>query len=109
MRVVVANEPRSYRQLLAGVLQRLRPAALVWAAEPGALDGAIARLRPHLVVSSRLTASSELHPISWVLLYPGGENRVVTCVAGNREEREDIGVEELLSVLDRTELIASRR
>lgn len=109
MRVVVANEPRSYRQLLAGVLQRLRPGALVSEVEPGELDGEIERIRPDLVVCSRLTESVELYPISWVLLYPGGENRVVTCVAGSREEREDMGVEELLSVLDRTELIASRR
>ena len=54
-RIVVANEPRSYREAMAVACRVLRPEVEVILAEPADLDAAVARLDPQLVPCSRLT------------------------------------------------------
>lgn len=57
MHVLVANEPCAYREAITGALQELRPHIEFNAVEPDGLDGEVARLRPHLVVCSQITAA----------------------------------------------------
>jgi len=72
--VLVANEPRAYRDALAGTLAVLRPDLRVESLAPNALDRALARPRPPVVVCSRLTPRVEALACAWIVLYPGQES-----------------------------------
>jgi hypothetical protein len=103
VRVLIASEPRSYREFLAAALARLRPHAEVTALAPEGLDGALTRLRPHLVVCSRLTERVLESALCWVLLYPDGESRVEVGIAGEGSTAADLRLDELLALVDRTQ------
>ena len=57
--VLVANEPATYRSLLAAELPFLRPHLRVLEIAPGELDSAVECLRPAVVVCSH---EGKLHP-----------------------------------------------
>jgi len=106
MRVLVANEPRSYRDVIVAAFQEFRPHVEVMTADPEDLDREILRVNPHLVVCSHLTEAVESYPLSWVMLYPNNETRTVISIGGEQTVGADIEFNNLLSVIDRTELIA---
>ncbi len=108
LRVLVANEPRTNREVLTAALRKLRPHIEVIAAEPHELDGSVLRLRPHLVVCSRLTEAVRDHAPSWILLYPGGDSLVVLHIAGEHETAPDLDLDGFLAVIDRTEALLQR-
>lgn len=103
MCVVVANELCTYRETLAEVFRELRPHVEIHCVEPEDLDHEIARLRPHMVLCSRLTDAVQ-SLLTWVLLYPDGENQAVISSAGELVTVVDIEFDHLLSVLDNIEL-----
>ncbi len=107
--VVVAHEPRAYREALAGALATLRPAAAVAAVEPAELERAVARARPDLVFCGELTAAVSACARGWVLLYPGGAPRVETCIAGERAVLADLGLADALALVDRAAALAAVR
>ena len=106
MRALVANDPRVYREVIADALKRLRPLVEVSAAEPEELDREVRRLRPHLVICSRLTAAvARAGCLVWVVLYPDGEDRAEIGGAGGRTALlSGVKFEDVLSVVDETEL-----
>jgi hypothetical protein len=106
MHVLVANEPCAYREAITGALRELRPHIEFNAVEPDGLDGEVARLRPHLVVCSQITAALHSLP-AWIMLYPEGENRAVISAAGEQVTVDNIGFDDLLSTIDRIELLSS--
>ncbi|HEX8933784.1 MAG TPA: hypothetical protein VF788_06260 [Pseudonocardiaceae bacterium] len=106
MRVLVANEMCAYREVIAAVFQELRPHHEIRCVEPDDLDDEISRHHPHLVVCSRLTAAVE-SLMSWVMLYPNGENQAVIKTAGEQVAVANVGFNDLLSVMDKTELLHS--
>ena len=99
-RVLVAHEPRAYREALAAALAALRPEAEVRAVDPEALHRALAQAAPALVFCGELTAAVRAAP-AWVVLYPDGAPLVETCVAGERATLADLGLEAALALLDR--------
>ncbi len=99
-RILVATEPRAYREVMAGALQELRPRVEVVVVEPDDLDAALTRLRPHLVVSSRSVETLPDCPIAWVLLYPSGATTALICVDGRHITLDDLPFERLLSLVD---------
>ena len=108
MLVLAANEPRSYRELVVATLRELRPDLRAVAVAPEELDREIARLRPDLVVCSRLTGTARTLPLSWVLLYPDGASGAVTSVSGEQEERAGMDIDAFLAVVDRTRALLSQ-
>lgn len=105
-RILVANEPRAYRETIAAALRCLRPLAEVVAGEPRWLDGEMARLRPHLLLSSDAELVERAGVPSWVLLYPGGSGKIVVCVDGRQEVAADLPFDDLLAIVDRAERVA---
>jgi hypothetical protein len=104
MRALIANEPCAYREVIAGAFWELRPHVEVHCIEPDDLDDEIACHRPHLVVCSRLT--TDMHSLlAWILLYPDGENRAVIKTAEEHVTLTEVGFGDLLSILDKTELL----
>jgi hypothetical protein len=101
--IVVANEPRAYREALAAALHELRPHLEVICIEPDDLDANVSHYRPRLVLCSRLTETVERCCNAWILLYPNRENRAVISVAGRRTVVNDIEFYHLLSAIDEVE------
>ena len=99
-RVLVATEPRAYREVMAGALQELRPSAEILLVEPDDLEAALTLMRPRLVVSSRSVETLRDCPLAWVVVYPNGETTALICVNGRRTTLGDLPFERLLSVVD---------
>ena len=105
MRALIANEPRTYREALAEALRRFRPRLEVNAVEPDALDAEVGRFHPHLVVCSRDCAAAKNGTLTWVTLYPDGENLAEIVTTGGRATIVGIGFDDLLSIFDGTEFV----
>jgi hypothetical protein len=101
--IVVANEPRAYREALAAALHELRPHIKVICIEPEDLDGNVCHYSPRLVLCSRLTEVVETCCDAWILLYPNRENRAVISVAGRRTVVTNIELSHVLSAIDEVE------
>ncbi len=103
MRLLLANEPQSYRQVIAGAVRMLRPDIdVAFSVLPEDIDSEVLRLLPDMIVCSRLTPVVESSSSAWVLLYPNGVRMVVISVGGERETTDDLDLEGLLAVVDRT-------
>ena len=103
MRVLVANEPFVYREVISAAFQELRPHVEVISVEPEHLDREFLRLVPHLVVCSRVTALVKRGAVAWVELYPEHASRAVVSLAGEETTSDAIDFTALLSILDRAE------
>jgi hypothetical protein len=97
-RILVANELTSYRQTIAVVIRDLHPNVEVFEAEPETLDREVARLRPDLVICSRVTSLVRDMVPNWVELYPDCEPFSTLCIGGERRALEDIQLSDLLSL-----------
>lgn len=101
--VLLANEPRAYRESIAQVFRQLRPNVEVMTAEPDELEDRVLRLDPEMVVFSEATGLVRERVPVWVELYPGYGPRSVVSVRGERSTIEEIQLSDLLAVVDRTE------
>lgn len=100
VRILVATEPRLYREVMAATVREFRPGYEVTVAEPAGLDEDIARLRPHFVLCSRLARFAQVPALAWAMLYPNGEKRIVLHRDGERETLPDIEFLDLLAIVD---------
>ena len=100
-RVLLANEPRAYRETIATVIGQMREDVEVETAAPDALDGAVRRSHPRMVICSEATDTVRSEVPVWVELYPGHGSRSLASIEGRREEYEDIQLSDLLDILDR--------
>ncbi|NJO84008.1 MAG: hypothetical protein HC828_15290 [Blastochloris sp.] len=103
LRILVANEPCAYREVIASTFQRLRPDTDIHTVDPDNLDREIISFSPHLIVCSKLTAIVDLEVHAWVVLYPEGQPIVVSQVAGRRTTVSDIAFDGLLNIVERVE------
>lgn len=105
-RVLMANEPRAYREGIAAVISQLRPAVEVETVEPVALDDAIKRYVPDMVICSKVTETLKGRVRVWVELYPENGATSVASVGGRRMEYTEIQLPDLLSIVDQAEELA---
>jgi hypothetical protein len=105
LRIIVGNEPRAYRDVIAATITALCPEATVMTAEPADLDGALADVGPALVVCSRLTPLIEERTVTWIVLYADGTPFSEISVAGDRSIVLDMDFDRLLAVVERTGLL----
>ncbi len=103
MRVLLANEPRVYREAMASAFRYLRPGAEIVVAESDELDDQVTEFRPHLVLSSQAARSLEDHPLPHVLLYPEGESKALVSIDGQQTTIVNVELEDLLLVIDRVQ------
>ena len=102
LRLVVANDPRTYRETIATAIQRLRPDLDVIVVDPAGLADQVELWRPHMVISSVPLARAADCPLCSVALYPAQKTQVVVTLAGQQTWARDIDLAELLAVIDRT-------
>lgn len=100
MRVVLANAPRSYRESLAVVFQRLRPQVSFITVDPTEVDALVRNQKPHLVVCSRLSTAIEQHVRGWIMLPPDGQSAAVMHATGELSLVADLDLAGLLAVID---------
>ena len=104
MVVLVAIEPRSYRQVVGQTIQALRPHVEVVVLAPDTLEAGVARLGPDLVFANRPDASAApTGRPAWVEFRPYDEPPARVCLAGRRRELEAVELDDLLSLVDEAE------
>jgi hypothetical protein len=104
----MANEPRSYREVIAEAARALRPRVRIVTVEPAELEGAVEDLRPHMVVGNRVPAGVRDRVAVWVELYPGHGPTSLACVGGECSTFEDMQLPDLLNLIDETDRLAQR-
>ncbi|MCA9877101.1 MAG: hypothetical protein KC442_04955 [Thermomicrobiales bacterium] len=98
--VLLANEPCSYRSLLAAELPLLRPNLRVLEIDPDDLDAVVARLRPAVVVCSRVLEQALGLESAILLLYPAGEDALIRNVDGADQKMASPRLADVLSAID---------
>jgi hypothetical protein len=99
-RILIANEPRAYRDALAAALQTLRPHVQALVVEPDDLDCFVERLAPDLVICSRASETVRARVGAWVMLYPDGEDQAVIVIGGQGRELARMDLEGILALVD---------
>ncbi len=97
--VVIAIEPRSYRQAIGRTIQALRPHLEVVVLEPDTLEAGVARLEPDLVFANRPASSLSGGP-AWVEFRPYEHPPARVCLAGRTWELSLVELSDLLSIVD---------
>ena len=104
VQVLVAIEPRSYREAIGCAIMGLRPDIVVSVVEPEMLLAETARLEPQVVIHSRPE-----EPLAGVVTCIGlPEDPILPATLykrGDRSEVPDFDLEKLIAVLDETVLI----
>ncbi len=106
MRVLMAIEPRSYREVIGEAIRGLRPHVEVAIVEPDALEPEMARLVPELVICSRPNVAASNGRPAWIDFRPYAQPAARIYVGGRRFELEEVELEDLLSVVDEAERLA---
>lgn len=106
MRILVTAKPKMYRETLALVLHRHRPDAEVMLAPPGSVDGEAVDFGPDLLVRNDDdgAAPDYLNAIACrvEILFTNGMGARIN-LNGMVRKVEDMGVDDLLAVLDEVE------
>jgi hypothetical protein len=102
LRILLANEPRAYREALAAVCRILRPDTEVCAVCSEELCDTVRSFCPHLVVCSRVTDSVEEWSLAWIELYPDYGHTSRVSLDGRRSTVEGIQLDDILHILDAT-------
>ena len=97
-RIIVANELASYRQTIATVLRELRPHVEVFESTSELLETEISRLRPDLVICSRVTFAVRQRVANWVELYPERKPYSTFYVNGQHRAKNDVQLSDLLDL-----------
>jgi hypothetical protein len=100
LRVLMANEPRAYREGIAAVISQLRPEVEIETVEPEALE-------PDMVICSKATDALKRRVRVWVELYPDNASLSVASIGGRRVEYAEIQLPDLLSIVDKAEELAN--
>lgn len=106
VRVLIANKPRAYREVITETLRALRPGVEFALVEPESLEETIPILRPHMVVCNEASAAVRSEVPVWVELYAGHGSRSVVSISGKSSVVEDMQLSDLLSIVDQTEVLA---
>lgn len=106
MQVLLAIEPRSYRQAIGEVILLLRPHIEVTVLDPDTLRAGVTRLDPELVFANRPDTFAPTARSAWVEFLPYEQPPARICLAGRRRELEEVELDDLLSIVDETEELA---
>lgn len=111
MRVLVANEPRLYREVISATLSKLRPEVEVLLVDPETLDQRVKRETPDLVFCSRATPCVVDAVPAWAEVYPEEEPLLVVSISLGETRLtaiDDNGLPNLLWIVDQAKLLFER-
>ena len=103
MRILIANTPLMYRETLALAILRHNPDFEVMIADPASLDGEAERFAPHALVrdDDGIEVSSPDGVVCWVGIIIDNHLKARISVDGEVSKVHEVGLDEVLSVLDR--------
>lgn len=104
-RVLVANEPRLDREVVAAALQRLRPQHTVVIGDPDDLDGHVTAANPDLVICSRIAVPAA-SAVAWLILPGHNESNITVVSDGRTRNAPDTAFADLLTLID--EVLSAR-
>lgn len=105
-KVVVAIEPHIYREAIGRAIRILRPHLEVAVVSPEALDSEVRRLDSGVVISGRPIPEIRNTRVAWVEYRPYDEVPAKVCLGGKHSKIEEVGLDELLLVVDESERAA---
>lgn len=100
VQVMVAVEPRSYREAIGHAIQGLRPHLRVSVVDPISLVSEVVRHAPSLVLHSRPDSLPSKGDLSWIELPEDTGLPATVCKSGQRSEWKGLDLVGLLSVVD---------
>ncbi len=103
VRILIAIEPRSYREVIGEAIQSLRPHLKVLVVEPDDLLEELARLDPELVICGQPESTVPDGKNVWVEYRPYAEPAARISMSGRYRELSEVELDDLLSVIDETE------
>lgn len=104
VKLVVAMEPRSYREAIGTFFRDVRDYLEVSIVEPGMLEEEALNFRPDLVFSSQPNTRSRGDWPAWLEFHSDTYGQAVTLyLEGEYTRIEDADLGDLLSIVDRTE------
>jgi hypothetical protein len=103
MQIIVAIEPRSYRQVIGQTIRALRPHVEVTVLDPDTLGAGVTRLEPDLVFAGRSDTFSPAGRSAWVEFRPYEHPPARVFLGGRTWELEEVELSDLLSVVDEAE------
>ncbi len=109
MRVVVACEPRYYREVIGETIRGLRPAVEVVIVDPEELADGVSHLDPDLVISVHPASLDPGSRSAWVEFVPYEKPAATVSIGGRRQELEELMLEDLLSVVDEADELSRTR
>ena len=105
--MLVAIAPRSYREAVALYIHQYRPQAEVSTITPEGVDAEARRSSPHLVVCNEASEALREVAISWAMILFEDSLDAEVSIDGRSQRLEDVGMDDLLEVFDRTEALLS--
>ena len=99
-RLLMANEPYAYREVIAGAVRVIRSDIEVMVVEPLKLDGAVGDFKPDIVICSAATKTVKSEVRVWVELYPKLGAQSTVSIGGECSEIAGIQLSDLLSIVD---------
>ncbi len=105
MRIVLAVEPRSYREAIGSAIRGLRPHVEVAIVEPGVLASEVVRRDPELVVCDQPNTVTPNGRPAWFEYRPY-DDWAELCLDGRRSRLDDVQLDDLLSIVDEAEELA---
>lgn len=106
MKVLIAIEPRSYREVIGLTIEELRPHVWVEVVEPGNLQSEVSRMRPDLVFCGGPDPGTRLAGTgarAWVEFQPYAETQATVCLGDECSEIEDVDLDDILALVDAVE------
>jgi hypothetical protein len=105
LRVLLANQPVVYRDVIAAAIETLRARFEVFTAEPEDLDRVFLRLgTPLVVVCSQLTDLVEREALAWIQLYPDHATHTIVALGDEPPTKlAHMDLDALLAILDAAE------
>lgn len=100
VQVMVAIEPRSYREAIGNAIQGLRPHLRVAVVDPLSLIPEVVRHTPSLVLHSRPNALPSGGNVSWIELPQDTKLPATVCRSGRCSEWKGLDLVGLLAVVD---------
>jgi hypothetical protein len=102
VRILVAIEPRMYREVLTSHIRNQRPRSDVVLASPETLRDEVKRTRPHLIVADMVPSElKEMH--YWVELRADEALSATISTDGYFAVIHDVSLEDLLAAVDKAE------
>jgi hypothetical protein len=98
--VLIANDPRAYRETIAVAIGMLCPDARIIVADPEKVDEFVTTYHPQVVLCSHLTPMIEAHVPTWAILYPDGSENALLHMDGQRSRVPNIELNGIVRLVD---------